>query len=135
MRIQNCTVIYLDEVGRNELGVGFVASPDTSQFVGFVRRLTIEADDGRFRPGAVSLELGLRVMEPGIYADAVERVWFEGARIRVELREPLSGELEIELDRTTCDSARLSTALDLLFDGTGRFVDKWTPSMGHPVDR
>jgi hypothetical protein len=135
MRIQNCTVIYLDEAGRNELGIGFVARPDTAQFVGFVRPYSIEEDDDRYRPGTVSIELGLREMEPGIFADGLERVWFDGIRVLVELGGPLSGNLEIGIDATTSDLARLSTALDVLFDGTGRYVDTSTQSRVDGVDR
>jgi hypothetical protein len=68
------TVVYLDEAERDHIGVGFLARPAASQFIWFVRCHSCDPGDARYREGGASIELGLE----GIFADAIERVWFDG---------------------------------------------------------
>jgi hypothetical protein len=120
------TVVYLDEVERDHIGVGFLAWPDVRQFIGFVRREACDPGDARYRHGEVSIELGLDGLPRGIFANAIESVWLDGNQLRVALGGELSGRLEVGIEGAATDFARLRTTLEVIFDGTGRLLG--TPS-------
>ena len=92
------------------------------RFVGLVRAYRIDPDDGRYREGTVSVELGLEDPLRGIFSDALAIVRLYDDKLVLELAGALRAIVTIRFKIDDEELERLVTTMNILFDGTGMLI-------------